>query len=86
LNNNVSQQNINDVDTGIILGVTPRVTPEGIVVMEIDVTKSKLSDTEGVFCPLEVSMAAPSSSPISTSSTPVRRSAPAAARRWCSQA
>jgi hypothetical protein len=31
--------------------VTPRVTPEGIVVMEVDVTKSQLSDTEGVNLP-----------------------------------
>jgi len=51
LNNNTSQQNVEDVPTGIILGVTPRVTPEGIVVMEIDVTKSKVSDTEGVDLP-----------------------------------
>ncbi|MCL4207670.1 MAG: hypothetical protein KJ000_34740 [Pirellulaceae bacterium] len=51
LNNNNSQQNIEDVDTGIILGVTPRVTPEGIIVMEVDATKSKLSDTEGVQLP-----------------------------------
>ncbi|TVS09220.1 MAG: hypothetical protein EA424_27630 [Planctomycetaceae bacterium] len=48
---NVSQQDVIDVDTGIILGVTPRVTPEGFVVMEIDATKSSLSETEGVNLP-----------------------------------
>ena len=47
---NVSQQNVTDIDTGIILGVTPRVTPEGFVVMEIDVERSRLS-TEGVELP-----------------------------------
>lgn len=48
---NVSQQDVIDVDTGIILGVTPRVTPEGFIVMEIDATKSALSETEGVNLP-----------------------------------
>jgi type II secretory pathway component GspD/PulD (secretin) len=41
----VVTQNVEDVPTGILLGVTPRVTPDGLVVMELDAEKSQLSDT-----------------------------------------
>ncbi len=40
-NNNVTQDVI-DVNVGILLGVTPRVTPDGMVVMEIDAEKSEV--------------------------------------------
>ncbi|MFV1966759.1 MAG: secretin N-terminal domain-containing protein [Pirellulaceae bacterium] len=32
------------IDVGLILGVTPRISPDGLVVMEIDAEKSKLGD------------------------------------------
>jgi len=41
----------NQVDlenTGLILGVTPRISPEGMVVMEIDAEKSALNEEEGI--------------------------------------
>lgn len=48
--------NVVDVNVGIILGVTPRISPDGLVVMEIDAERSRLGpEAEGV--------------PISTSST-----------------
>lgn len=51
LNNNNSQQDIEDVETGLIVGVTPQITPEGLIVMEVDASKSELSTTEGVELP-----------------------------------
>jgi type II secretory pathway component GspD/PulD (secretin) len=37
------------IDVGLILGVTPRINPEGMVVMEIDAEKSKLDEeSEGI--------------------------------------
>ncbi|MEQ8788396.1 MAG: secretin N-terminal domain-containing protein [Pirellulaceae bacterium] len=36
------QQNVDVRNVGIVLGVTPRTTPEGVVVMEIDAEKSSL--------------------------------------------
>ena len=45
---------VTDVPTGVILGVTPRVTPDGLVVMEIDAQKSKLNPVEGVEIPSSV--------------------------------
>jgi type II secretion system protein D len=48
----VGQIQINDVElenTGLILGVTPRISPEGMVVMEIDAEKSKVGrDEDGI--------------------------------------
>lgn len=35
-------------DVGLILGVTPRISPDGTVVMEIDAEKSSLSTQEGI--------------------------------------
>jgi hypothetical protein len=35
-------QAVNDYQVGLVLGVTPHVTPEGLVVMEIDAEKSRL--------------------------------------------
>lgn len=49
-NVNTTSQNIEDIPTGITLGVTPRISPDGLVVMEVDVTKSSLSN-EGVELP-----------------------------------
>jgi type II secretion system protein D len=41
--------NVVDVNVGIILGVTPRISPDGIVVMEIDAERSALGpEAEGV--------------------------------------
>jgi type II secretion system protein D len=46
----IGQQNsITMENTGLILGVTPRISPEGMVVMEIDAEKSKVGDeAEGI--------------------------------------
>ena len=44
--NNVVTQDVSDVNVGIILGVTPRVTPDGMVVMEIDAEKSEVGPDE----------------------------------------
>jgi len=41
--NNIVLENV-----GLILGVTPRISPEGLVVMEIDAEKSDLSRTEQI--------------------------------------
>ena len=47
-NNNVTQDVV-DVNVGILLGVTPRVTPDGMVVMEIDAEKSEVGpDSTGI--------------------------------------
>jgi type II secretory pathway component GspD/PulD (secretin) len=51
LNNNNSQQNIEDVETGLTVAVTPQITPDGLIVMEVDAIKSELSTTEGVELP-----------------------------------
>jgi general secretion pathway protein D len=41
--------NVVDVNVGLILGVTPRISPDGLVVMEIDAEKSALGpEAEGV--------------------------------------
>lgn len=46
--------NVVDVNVGLILGVTPRISPDGLVVMEIDAEKSALgSEADGV--PISVS-------------------------------
>jgi len=46
--------NVVDVNVGLILGVTPRISPDGLVVMEIDTEKSALGpEAEGV--PISVS-------------------------------
>lgn len=46
--------NVVDVNVGLILGVTPRISPDGLVVMEIDAEKSALGpEAEGV--PISVS-------------------------------
>lgn len=41
-NNNSIMQGINEVQVGLVLGVTPRVTPDGLVIMEVDAEKSRL--------------------------------------------
>jgi general secretion pathway protein D len=47
--------NVVDVNVGLILGVTPRISPDGLVVMEIDAEKSALGpELEGV--PISVSV------------------------------
>ena len=51
LNNNSSQQDIEDVETGLTVAVTPQITPDGLIVMEVDAIKSELSTTEGVELP-----------------------------------
>jgi type II secretion system protein D len=56
-NNTVELEN-----TGLILGVTPRISPEGMVVMEIDAEKSKIDPNEGV--PISVIDGQPVESPI----------------------
>ena len=38
------QQNIQDIDIGVTLAVTPRVSPDGMIVMFVDVTNSALGD------------------------------------------
>lgn len=43
LNQNGMTQNIELEDVGLILGVTPRISPEGNVVMELDAEKSELA-------------------------------------------
>lgn len=46
--------NVQYTNTGIILGVTPRISPDGIVVMEIDATRSDVgSEADGI--PISVS-------------------------------
>ncbi len=40
-------------NVGLLLGVTPRISPDGLVVMEIDAEKSKLSEQEGI--PISIS-------------------------------
>ncbi|MBN2023819.1 MAG: hypothetical protein JW809_13615 [Pirellulales bacterium] len=55
--------NIQLEDVGLILGVTPRISPEGMVVMELDAEKSELgSQLEGV--PVAISEGAVITSPI----------------------
>ena len=44
--NNIVTQDVSDVNVGILLGVTPRVTPDGMVVMEIDAEKSEVGPDE----------------------------------------
>ena len=48
LNQTGMTQNIELEDVGLILGVTPRISPEGNVVMELDAEKSELSETDSV--------------------------------------
>jgi len=44
-----SQNNLIDANVGLIIGVTPRISPEGNVVMEIDAEKSKVGiESEGI--------------------------------------
>ncbi|MDG2380797.1 MAG: secretin N-terminal domain-containing protein [Pirellulaceae bacterium] len=44
LNSGQSLSPIEFENVGLVLGVTPRISPDGLVVMEIDAEKSKLSD------------------------------------------
>lgn len=54
INQNGSQNNVQLENVGLIIGVTPRISPEGNVVMEIDAEKSKLGpESEGI--PVSVS-------------------------------
>lgn len=47
--NGLSQQNIEFVDVGVILEVTPRVSPDGMIVMAVNATKSSVGpDSEGI--------------------------------------
>lgn len=50
-NVNTTTQDVEDVETGLIVGVTPQITPDGLIVMEVDAQKSKLSTTEFVELP-----------------------------------
>lgn len=55
VNQNGSQNNVTLENVGLILGVTPRISPEGNVVMEIDAEKSSLGpESEGI--PVAVSL------------------------------
>jgi hypothetical protein len=55
VNSNASTTNVADEDVGLILGVVPRITPDGLVVMEIRATKSEMgSEAEGT--PISVSI------------------------------
>lgn len=49
--NSGTTQDVEDIPTGLLLGVTPQVTPDGLVMMEVDVTRSQLSDTDFVLIP-----------------------------------
>ena len=54
INQNGAQNNVALENVGLIIGVTPRISPEGNVVMEIDAEKSKLGpESEGI--PVSVS-------------------------------
>ena len=54
INQNGAQNNVQLENVGLIIGVTPRISPEGNVVMEIDAEKSKLGpENEGI--PVSVS-------------------------------
>lgn len=47
--NGLSQQNIEFVDVGVILEVTPRVSPDGMIVMAVNATKSSVGpDSDGI--------------------------------------
>ncbi len=49
INQNGAQNNVELENVGLIIGVTPRISPEGNVVMEIDAEKSKLGpENEGI--------------------------------------
>ncbi len=49
INQNGAQNSVALENVGLIIGVTPRISPEGNVVMEIDAEKSKLGpETEGI--------------------------------------
>ena len=52
VSNNATTGNTNSItldNVGLILGITPRISPDGLVVMEIDVERSSLeSDTTGI--------------------------------------
>ncbi len=49
INQNGAQNNVALENVGLIIGVTPRISPEGNVVMEIDAEKSKLGpENEGI--------------------------------------
>jgi len=41
---NSTNQAIVDTQVGLVLGVTPRVTPDGLIIMEVDAEKSRLGD------------------------------------------
>ncbi len=60
--NNIELENI-----GLILGVTPRISPDGMVVMEIDAEKSELSFEDAV--PVAISEGTPIMSPSITLTT-----------------
>ncbi len=44
ITNGVVQNNLTPVDTGIILQVRPRLSPDGLIVMEVDATNSSLGN------------------------------------------
>ena len=43
-NANTTNQAVVDTQVGLVLGVTPRVTPDGLIIMEVDAEKSRLGD------------------------------------------
>ena len=46
ITNGVSQNNTTDENVGIILGVTPRTSPDGMIVMEVNAEKSEVGPDE----------------------------------------
>ena len=73
---------ITNEDVGLILGVTPRISPDGLVVMEIDAEKSELGlESEGV--PISVSV---NGDVLRSPRSRKRRSARFPGRRSCSAA
>ena len=80
--NNTTNFNITDVDTGMQLVVTPRVTPDSLVVMDVNITKSKLNPVDGVELPTGSTTGAGTfASRTSTPSTPCTTISARAARR-----
>lgn len=54
MNDNNVQSDVEYQNVGLILGVTPRVSADGLVVMEVDATKSQLgSESEGVVIAIQ---------------------------------
>lgn len=46
ITNGISQLNLTDVDVGIILNVTPEVSPDGMITLSVNATRSQLGNEE----------------------------------------